>query len=867
MIADGLWQAHVLSSIDLTDCDREPIVHLERIQSFGFLLALSIDWTVARASANLEAHLGIAALTAIGGKFDKLVLPGALDDIRGRVSSLHSTKGVERLYALALSAGRPLFDVALHFSGSLLILEAEPSRHENNRADAVAIVRRIMSRLNTQSTLDEFHRDAAHQIRAMTDFGRVMIYRFAPAGEGEVIAESLDEGMESFVGLHYPASDIPVQARELYLRNPFRIIADPAASTVPLLPEFGVVQPLDLSRAMTRAVSPAHIEYLRNMGVAASLSISIIVDGALWGLIACHSPVARLPSFMVRTAAELFGQLYSLTLESRLRQSQYLGDRLSRDIIDHIMMAIAGNGALLSDAAWLHDPVRKLIECDGVATLVQGRLSVSGSAPPRPDIEAIAIGLDAGPAQRIFATDHLGSLRPEAGSHAGTAAGVLAIPISRAPRDYILLFRRELIQDVRWAGNPHKPVLESGTSMRLSPRKSFDEFSENVRGRSRPFTEFETRTAEILRTSLVDVALQISSDIEQERTKAAERQELLIAELNHRVRNILALVLGLVNQTAGTAFADVSAYAMSLKGRIQAIALAQDQITRQNWGPSGLAALIEAEVSGHVHGSKERLTLIGPDVFLDPQALSTLSLVIHELAMNSAKYGALSAHGRVTVTLDRQPGSGLLIGWREIGGPTVEPPQRRGFGSVIIERFVPSDLQGTADVRYLSAGLEVDLFVPESHIAMGDASKLAASSGSTANQGTSAGVKPLPLTGLSVLLLEDNLIIALEGEQILLDLGAAVVHTASSVARAESILTKEHVDFAVLDINIGRHSSLQFADSLNRAGIPFVFASGYGDEANLGGLHQSAVTVTKPYTAETLAAALRRRAAGRDTTL
>jgi len=158
-------------------------------------------------------------------------------------------------------AGRAAFDVALHYSDSLLVLEAEPNR-EHIARDAVSIVRRIMSRLSSQSTLDEFHRDAATQIRAMTDFERLMIYRFAPGGEGEVISESLADGMESFLGLHYPASGIPVQARALYLRNPFRIIADVDAETVVLLPGSGLVQSLDLSLAMTRAVSPTHVEYL-----------------------------------------------------------------------------------------------------------------------------------------------------------------------------------------------------------------------------------------------------------------------------------------------------------------------------------------------------------------------------------------------------------------------------------------------------------------------------------------------------------------------------------------------------------------------------------------------------------------------------
>jgi light-regulated signal transduction histidine kinase (bacteriophytochrome) len=846
-----------VSSLDLTICDREPIDHLERIQSFGFLLALSIDWTVARASANLESFLGAAPQAAIGRKLDALVEPEALETIRGRVSSLHSTKGVERLYGLTLLSGHRAFDVALHFSGSLLVLEAEPSSEQIGR-DAVSIVRRIMSRLSSQSTLDEFHRDAARQIRAMMEFERVMIYRFAPGGEGEVIAESLADGVESFLGLHYPASDIPVQARALYLRNPFRIIADVDAPTVVLLPDIGVVQALDLSLAMTRAVSPVHVEYLRNMGVQASLSISIIVDGTLWGLIACHGTAARLPSFALRTAAELFGQLYSLTLESRLRHAVYRADRETREIIDRMVVTVAGNGALLSDMGWLQEAIRELIECDGTATLVEGRLAASGSVPPTVDIEALVRALDSGPTRRIFATDCLTSLRPEAAAHAGLAAGLLAIPISRTPRDYILLFRREFIETVRWAGNPHKPVLDSELPMKLSPRKSFEVFSESVRGRSRSFTEFETRTAEIVRTAIIEVVLQFADNAAEERRRASERQELLIAELNHRVRNTLALVLALVGQTDGAEFRDVAEYVQSLKGRIQAISAAHDQITRHNWAPSGLAALIHTEIAGIVHAGPQRCTLVGPDVLLHPIALSTFTLVVHELTTNSAKYGALSAQGHVTVTLERQPGLGMHFRWRETGGPAVQPPARRGFGSVIIERFVPFDLEGTADVRYLPAGLEVDLFVPESFMAQADASAAAPMRPSAPLDGVIPAADPLPLRGLSVLLAEDNMIIAMEGKQILRDLGAAVVFSASSVARAETILRTEHIDFAVLDIHIGHETSLKLAGSMVQAGIPFLFASGYGEDAKLGEPYRSGRTVTKPYTLDSMRAMIRR---------
>jgi light-regulated signal transduction histidine kinase (bacteriophytochrome)/CheY-like chemotaxis protein len=843
--------------MDLTICDREPIARLERIQSFGFLLALSIDWTVVRTSANLKTFLGAEAQQAIGCKLDTLIEPEALQAIQGRVSTLHATNRVERLYGLTLQPGRSAFDVALHFSDSLLVLEAEPSRDQIG-GDAAFVVRGIMSRLSTQSTLEEFHRDAAWQIRALTDFERVMIYRFAQGGEGEVIAESLADGMESFLGLHYPASDIPVQARALYLRNPFRIIADVDDPTVVLLPDAGAVPSLDLSLAMTRAVSPVHVEYLRNMGVKASLSISIIVDGKLWGLIACHSAAPRLPSFMLRTAAELFGQLYSLTLESRLRQSIYQADRETRETIDRIVETVAGNSALLSDKTWLQKMIRELIECDGIATLVGDELSTSGSVPPRSDIEALVQVMGSGATRGIFATDCLTSLLPEAAAYAELAAGLMAIPISRAPRDYILLFRREFIHDVRWAGNPHKPLNDSAFPMKLSPRKSFAVFSENMRGSSRPFTEFEMRTAEIVRTAIIEVVLQFVENSEGERRRASEHQELLIAELNHRVRNILALVLALIGQTDGSEFSNVAAYVMSLKGRIQAISGAHDQITRHNWEPSGLAAVIDTEISGIVRANEHRFTLIGPDVLLHPIALSTLSLVVHELVTNSAKYGALSAQGHVTVTLDRHAGLGLNFRWRETGGPTVEPPARRGFGSVVIERFVPFDLDGTVDVRYEPAGLEVDVFVPESFIAKAEAPVAASTRPAAPIDQEIPAAAPLPLNGLSVLLLEDNMIIAMEGEHMLRDLGAAVVHTASSIARAETILGTEHLDFALLDIRVGRDTSLNFAGSMVNAGIPFMFASGYGDDAKLGDPYRSIRTVTKPYTRDSLQAMIRR---------
>src|SRR6185437_8483801 len=429
-------------------------------------------------------------------------------------------------------------------------------------------------------------------------------YRFDQGGAGEVIAESLTSGMEAYLGLHYPASDIPAQALALYLRNPFRIIADVDAPTVVLLPVEAGVEPLDQSLAFTRAVSPVHIEYLRNMGVAASLSISIIVDGALWGLVACHHRTPRLKSFVIRTATELFGQMYSMKLERRLRRFDTAVERKAQELVDRIGESIAPDEMLLSDADWWRAAIGDLIECDGVAVAFRGLLSMSGDTPPRSDIEALVQRLNSMSSQRVFTADHLAALYPEAALHVDRAAGVLSIPISHSPQDYILLFRRERLQAITWAGNPEKPTSKTDDGLRLSPRKSFEAFRTISRGRALPFTEQNRRTASALRSALIDVILGFSRHGDEEFIKTAQRQELLIAELNHRARNIFGLIRGLINQ-GGTENASVAAYVQSLNGRIQSLARAHDQITRVNWGPGRLCVLFDQELRAYIPQQQE----------------------------------------------------------------------------------------------------------------------------------------------------------------------------------------------------------------------------------------------------------------------
>ena len=840
---------------NLTTCDLEPITRLERIQSFGFLLAMSPTWVIVRVSANLEAMLGIEPAAALGVTLDSLVEPEALHEIRNRMIGLAATGGIERLYAVPLMAGRPPFDIAIHYIGDLCVLEGEPAGLDS-RMDAASLVRKMVARLNIQTSLDAFHRDAARQVRSLTGFDRVMIYRFLPDGAGEVIAEAVKPERESFLGLHYPASDIPVQARALYLRNSFRIIADIHSSTVPLQ-SLGALptEALDLSLAISRAVSTVHIEYLRNMGVGASLSISIVVEGKLWGLIACHHDAAKLPTFVTRTAAELFGQMYSMTLESRLRLMADHQDRHGREAVARMVKLIAAKETLLTEAGWLLDVIREMIQCDGIAVIINGVVSVCGATLAAVDVETIAKLLNALSPGEVFVSDKLSLLRPQFPPLSEAVAGALCIPISRDPGDYIMLFRREHLHDIRWAGPPAK-TMTLGDTQALSPRKSFAMFSESVRGRSRAFTQSEQKVAGEIRVGLIEVILRGAHQNSVEKNLAGGRQELLIAELNHRVRNVLALIRGLISQTHGEG-GDSAKYVESLNGRVQALARAHDRVTRENWGPGPLNSIFEDEIAAYVPTQSDRFTISGPAVLLEPHAYSTLALIVHELVTNSSKYGALSDSGRVEVILKVVPGEGLLFKWREMGGPAVSAPTRRGFGSVIIERVVPFDLQGTASVSYLPAGLEAEFFIPERFVASDDASDNGAAIHTLPlASALESAINSLPLAGLNVLILEDNLIVALEAEDLLRSLGAESVVAVSTIGAAATVCETAKIDFAVLDINLGVENSLGFAGALRATNIPFVFASGYGEQRKAGESLVVELTVSKPYDRESLQTAI-----------
>lgn len=828
-----------MTSADLTNCDREPIHQLGRIQPAGFLIAISSDWVIARASANAAEFLTLP-IDAIVGKALQSVIGGeAVQIIRHRLTILRDETLIERAFGVRLQRGGVLFDIAVHLVAAEVVIEFEPSEAEGGISPG-SLIRSMIVRLQSAKTFDIFTSEAARQVRALTGFDRVMIYRFDGDASGKVIAEASAAGMTPFLGLHFPASDIPKQARALYERNWLRLIADVSEPGVAIIPELNPAGlPLDLSMSTLRAVSPIHLEYLRNMGVKASMSISILRHGKLWGLIACHHNTPHQVGFERRTAAELFGQMFSLLLESRERDEEVTYERETRSLHNQLMSALAADASVFENMSDLAERMAELIPCDGIGIWVEQDITLTGITPTQEEFLGIVRFLNSTLASQVYATNQLRRHHLPAEDFVERCAGILTIPISRMPRDYLVFFRRESKQTVTWGGDPSKPVEVGPNGIRLTPRKSFEAWQETVHGRSAAWSEAELRAAESLRVTLLEVILRLADGAQKDRARADEKHELLISELNHRVRNILGLIRGLVTQ-GRTGVDTVADFADVLGGRVAALSRAHDQITKHQWGPGSLRTLIATEAAPYVGQGAARVRATGPDVALKPQAFSTLALVIHEMMTNAAKYGALSdSNGTVDIKWSFDAAGRLSLDWNELGGPVVQAPTRRGFGTTIIERSIPHELQGEAKVEFRLAGISAQFVVPLEYVVAEDPAALR----------TDSVAEVKPVNGISgvVLSVEDSMIIALDAECMLLELGASRVDTASSTKEALRLIETVAPAMAVLDINLGNETSFVIALRLQELGVPFVFATGYGENSRLPDEFGEIAIVQKPY--------------------
>ena len=372
------------------------------------------------------------------------------------------------------------------------------------------------------SSLRALAEETASLIKAATGYDRVMVYRFDALGHGEVFSERREPALEAFLGNRYPASDIPQIARRLYLETRVRLLVDVEYAPVPILPRLSPEhgRELDMSLCALRSSSPVHVQYLKNMGVRATLVLSLVVDGKLWGLIACHHYAPKVVSLEMRGLCEIVAELVATrvaALESFVQtQSELVVRRLEQRMVEAIGRDGDWRAALFDGAGTL----LQSLGAGGAALVYEGKVQTAGEVPATPHIRALAAWLDGRPREPVHATTTLGRDARDFEPIADVATGLVAVPISATPGEYIMWFRPERVRTVVWGGDPRKPALVGNDPRQLSPRLSFAQWHERVEGTADPWSRADLQVARLVGATVADMVLQFRCACSSRRTSS-----------------------------------------------------------------------------------------------------------------------------------------------------------------------------------------------------------------------------------------------------------------------------------------------------------------------------------------------------------
>jgi len=699
--------------VDLTDCDREPIHVPEAIQPHGLLLVVDRrDMTVVREAGRFETITGRASW--IGQNVEDVFG----EAVASRLKAVASI-GEEGFTGRWRGMNGLDYDVIVRASDAGLVVEVEQSSQAGQLG--VELITRLDaagSALERATTLRAVCERAAEAFRTLTGYDRIMIYRFLEDEAGQVVAEARSPEVDSFQNHHFPATDIPRQARALYLRNPVRVIPDSHYEPQPLRP--AADKPLDMSDCGLRSVSPVHLQYLKNMGVRASASVSIIVDGELWGLVACHSSRPQLLPFELRMAATNLARSLARQIKAKGDAELYRERTRLRQLEDELIGRLPVDRPLAEALSSRGRDLTDLVDADGVAVVGGSEVYRFGVTPPVEAVKTLAGWVADQPGLRPLATHALSTRQPEAIAWRTEASGLLGVHLQGDQPLTLLFFRAEIVETVRWAGNP-STAMKTGAAGRLTPRASFEAWTETVRGRSRRWTPAQVESALRLRDALNDFvsvsqlrnlnrSLQASLS---ERELRLEQQEFLIREVNHRVQNSLTLVSSFLGLQARQADPAAQAQLLEARRRVRAVSMVHSRLYRAEASSSVdlgryFAELIDDLGASMGHDWTAQLDHDLAPVRVEAGRAVTLGLILTELIINAQKYAYDGSPGSIRILLQEDDSHlRLIVEDAGKGGHAVG----EGFGSMMIGSLV-GQLAGDLSYQDANPGLRVVLKAP-----------------------------------------------------------------------------------------------------------------------------------------------------------
>ena len=509
-----------LDNTDLLVFERKPIHNSGQIQPYGVVLVLQEpDLKVLQVSTNSSTIFGIPPEEMLGKSLEEILDPFQMERLeiglrQDNLDFINPTK----IWARKQGDDYVIFDGVFHRNTEgVLILELEPATSQENIPflSFYHLARASINQLQETSSLRDFCQIIVQEVRKVTGFDRVMLYKFDDDNHGAVIAEEKLDHLESYLDLHYPASDIPKQARKLFSSNWIRIIPDTKAQPVELYPLNNPIndRPLDLTNSILRSASPCHLDYLHNMGVGASLTISLIEDGKLWGLIACHHLTPKYVSYELRKACEFLGRVIFSEISNREETEDYdyrvKLEYIRSQLVDDMAQSDDFVSGLIKNEANLLN----LADARGAAVCFNGNWTLLGETPAEEDLNFLVQWLYKNIDEEVFTTDSLAKIYPDADQYKNIASGLVAMAISR--RNYVLWFRPEVIQTVNWGGDPNNAYEadRSQGELQLSPRQSFELWKETVRLTSLPWKQVEVNAVKELRKAIVNIVLRKADEL------------------------------------------------------------------------------------------------------------------------------------------------------------------------------------------------------------------------------------------------------------------------------------------------------------------------------------------------------------------